>query len=100
MIGAGIHSGDLLVVDRSLEPKNGNVIVAALDGDLTVKRLYQRNGVIRLFRKIQSIRPLRSRTGSRSRFGEWSQRHSSAVAMPPASPPVYALVDCNNFYAS
>ena len=34
MIGAGIHSGDLLVVDRSLEPKNGNVIVAALDGDL------------------------------------------------------------------
>ncbi|HEU5406192.1 MAG TPA: translesion error-prone DNA polymerase V autoproteolytic subunit [Nitrospira sp.] len=42
MIWASIHSRDLLVVDRSLEPKNGNVIVAALDGDLTVKCLYQR----------------------------------------------------------
>lgn len=48
MIGAGIHSGDLLVVDRSLEAKSGNVIVAALDGELTVKRLYRKNGCLRL----------------------------------------------------
>jgi DNA polymerase V len=39
MIGAGIHSGDLLIVDRSLEPKTGNVIIAVLDGELTVKRI-------------------------------------------------------------
>lgn len=39
MTGAGIHSGDLLVVDRSLEPKNGNVVVAVIDGELVVKRL-------------------------------------------------------------
>jgi len=39
MVGAGIHSGDLLVVDRSLEPVDGRVVVAALDGELTVKRL-------------------------------------------------------------
>src|SRR5438093_13576454 len=39
MIGAGIHSGDLLIVDRSLEPKDGNVIIAVLDGELTVKRI-------------------------------------------------------------
>lgn len=44
MLGAGIHCGDLLVVDRSLEAKNGNVVVAVLDGDLTVKRLYKREG--------------------------------------------------------
>ncbi|MBN1807137.1 MAG: translesion error-prone DNA polymerase V autoproteolytic subunit [Sedimentisphaerales bacterium] len=39
MIGAGIHCGDLLVVDRSLEPKDKNVVIAVLDGELTVKRI-------------------------------------------------------------
>jgi DNA polymerase V len=39
MIGAGIHHGDLLVVDRSLAPKPGNVIIALVDGEFTVKRL-------------------------------------------------------------
>lgn len=39
MIGAGIHSGDLLVVDRLLEPKDGSVVIAVLDAELTVKRL-------------------------------------------------------------
>ena len=37
MTGAGIHDGDLLVVDRSLTPANGDVIIAALDGEFTVK---------------------------------------------------------------
>jgi DNA polymerase V len=39
MIGAGIHPGDLLVVDRAIEPGDGHVVVAVLDGELTVKRL-------------------------------------------------------------
>ena len=39
MIDAGIHSGDILIVDRSLEPKNNKIIIAALDGELTVKRI-------------------------------------------------------------
>ncbi|MGP9631132.1 LexA family protein [Halomonas sp. AOP42-C1-46] len=39
MLGDGIHHGDLLVVDRSLEPLPGRVIVIAVDGELTVKRL-------------------------------------------------------------
>lgn len=39
MIGAGIHCGDLLVVDRSLEPKDKSVVIAAIDGELTVKRI-------------------------------------------------------------
>ena len=37
MIGEGIHDGDLLVVDRSLTPANGDVIIAAVDGEFTVK---------------------------------------------------------------
>lgn len=39
MIGAGIHSGDVLVVDRAITPTNGKVVIAAVDGELTVKRL-------------------------------------------------------------
>jgi len=39
MDGAGIHEGDLLVVDRSVTPAHGSVVVAVVDGGLTVKRL-------------------------------------------------------------
>ena len=48
MIEAGIHTGNILVVDRSLEAIDGNVIVAALDGELTVKRLSRRGETLRL----------------------------------------------------
>jgi DNA polymerase V len=44
MIGGGIHDGDLLIVDRSLEPKDGNVVIAVLDGELTVKRIEIHDG--------------------------------------------------------
>ena len=44
MIGAGIHDGDILIVDRSLEPLSGCVVVAAVNGELTIKRLLLRNG--------------------------------------------------------
>ncbi len=39
MIKAGIHPGDILVVDRSLEPQDGKIVIIAVDGCLTVKRL-------------------------------------------------------------
>ena len=41
MTGAGIQDGDLLVVDRSIQPQDGDVVVATLDGGLTVKRLHK-----------------------------------------------------------
>ncbi len=44
MTGAGIHNGDLLVVDRSLEPRPGRVVVAVLDGAFTLKRLMRNAG--------------------------------------------------------
>ena len=44
MVEAGIHEGDLLVVDRSVEASHGRIVVAALDGELTVKRLKRRAG--------------------------------------------------------
>ena len=39
MVGAGIHHGDLLIVDRSLEPKDRSVVIAVVNGELTVKRI-------------------------------------------------------------
>ena len=39
MQGAGLDDGDLLVIDRSIEPKNGKIAVCCIDGEFTVKRL-------------------------------------------------------------
>jgi DNA polymerase V len=44
MTGAGIHSGDVLVVDRAETARNRSVIIAALNGELTVKRLVREGG--------------------------------------------------------
>lgn len=41
MIDAGIYPGDVLVVDRSLTAKHGDIVIAALNGELTVKKLEQ-----------------------------------------------------------
>ena len=48
MVGAGICDGDLLVVDRSLRPADGDVIVASVDGDFTVKTYRRDKDGIRL----------------------------------------------------
>ena len=48
MIGAGIHDGDLLVVDRSLCPASGDVIIASVDGDFTVKTFRRDKDGVRL----------------------------------------------------
>lgn len=42
MLGAGIHDGDLLIVDRSVDATHNRVVIAALDGELLVKRLIRR----------------------------------------------------------
>ncbi len=39
MIGEGIESGDLLVIDRSIEPADGDLAVCCIDGDFTLKRI-------------------------------------------------------------
>jgi DNA polymerase V len=58
MVEAGIHNGDLLIVDRSLEPIDGNVVIASLDGEMTVKRLYKRNNVLRLLPANKDYQPI------------------------------------------
>jgi len=39
MESGGISDGDEVIVDRSLQPRDGNVVIAVLDGELTIKRL-------------------------------------------------------------
>ncbi|MBO7223038.1 MAG: translesion error-prone DNA polymerase V autoproteolytic subunit [Kiritimatiellae bacterium] len=48
MIDAGIFEGDILVVDRSIEAKDGMIVVACVDGEFTVKTLKKNTGSIRL----------------------------------------------------
>lgn len=58
MIGAGIHSGDLLIVDRALEAQDGAVVVAVLDGEFTVKRLTRQGRKLLLAPANAAYRPL------------------------------------------
>lgn len=39
MIDAGINSGDLLIIDKSLDPEDGNIAICFIDGEFTVKRI-------------------------------------------------------------
>jgi DNA polymerase V len=58
MINAGIHSGDILVVDRSLEAVHGKIVIAALNGELTVKRLVQNKGQLQLAAENPNFPPI------------------------------------------
>lgn len=58
MTEAGIHTGDLLIVDRSIEPTHGKIVIAALDGELTVKRLWRENHTLRLLPAHQDYPPI------------------------------------------
>ena len=48
MIDAGIFVGDVLIVDRSIEPKHNDIVLATLNNEFIVKRLYKPAGVIKL----------------------------------------------------
>ena len=58
MTAAGIHSGDLLIVDRSVHPDDGKIVIAVIDGELAVKRLYRRRGRIRLLAENPRYPPI------------------------------------------
>ncbi len=58
MIGAGIHDGDILVVDRSLEPRQSRIVIAAVDGQLTVKRLKKKGKKIFLVPENKKFRSI------------------------------------------
>ena len=69
MINAGINDGDLLVIDKSMEPKNGKIAVCFIDGEFTIKRIKIEKGNCKgrgsinscFFEKFQriTIRPIK-----------------------------------------
>ncbi len=60
MTGDGIRDGDLLVVDRSLDPEDGSIVIACVDGEFTVKRLRRdgTSGAVRLEAANPAYRPI------------------------------------------
>ena len=48
MKGAGIHNGDIVIVDRSLKPRSGNVVIAVLNGEMLIRRYEEYSQRIRL----------------------------------------------------
>ena len=63
MTGAGIQDNDLLIVDRSLNPVHRAIVIAVIDGEFTVKRLYKRAGKIRLLAENPDFAPIELQEG-------------------------------------
>lgn len=55
MIGAGIHDGDILVVDRSITNANGRVVIANLNGEMLVRRLEKTINKVRLIPETNKL---------------------------------------------
>ena len=58
MINAGIHDNDILIVDRSLKPTHGKIVIAVVDGQMTVKRLYKQSGKLFLIPENKNFKPI------------------------------------------
>lgn len=58
MIDAGIHENDMLIVDRSIQPKHGKIVIAAIDGQPTVKRLHIKGNQLFLMPENKKFKPI------------------------------------------
>jgi len=58
MLQAGIMSGDILVVDRALDAADGSIVIAAVDGEFTVKYLRKRDNELQLVAANPRYKPI------------------------------------------
>jgi len=58
MVGAGLDDGDLLVIDRSLNPENGKIAVCLVDGEFTVKRIKKEKNKLYLMPENKQYKPI------------------------------------------
>lgn len=58
MTGAGIHHGDILIVDRAVEPLHNMIVIAIIDGELSVKRMGITDGKITLYPENPDFEPI------------------------------------------
>jgi DNA polymerase V len=59
MIGAGIDDGDILVIDRSIEPQNNKIAICLIDGDFTVKRIVIEKDGLYLMPENKAFKPIK-----------------------------------------
>ena len=71
MIGAGIHDGDEVVVDRAITPADGHVVVAIVNGELTIKRLRFQKGKPVLVAENPHFKDRRFEDGSSDELEIW-----------------------------
>ncbi len=58
MINAGINAGDVLVVDRSVTPKHNDIVIALINGEYTLKRLYMNEDMVKLCPENEAYQPI------------------------------------------
>lgn len=63
MTGIGIYEGDTLLVDRSIDPRHNAIVLAVINNEFTVKRLYRRGGVIKLMPENPIYPPISLKSG-------------------------------------
>ena len=59
MKDAGIKSGDIMIVDKSLEPKNRSIVLAVIDGEFTVKRVNMNENELYLIPENSNFSPIK-----------------------------------------
>ena len=58
MIHAGIHPGDVAIVDRSLKPTNGRIVIATLNGEMLIRRFEKTFNKMRLIPETDRLAPI------------------------------------------
>ena len=63
MTGIGIYEGDTLLVDRSIDPRHTAIVLAVLNNEFAIKRLYRRGGVVKLIAENPIYPPIQIKQG-------------------------------------
>ena len=63
MINAGIKDGDILVIDKSLEPIEGKIVIANVDGEFVLKRIRKKGGKLYLYPENSDFNPIEIKEG-------------------------------------
>lgn len=58
MVNAGIYSGDIAIVDRSLKPQNGKIVIAVIDGEMLIRRYEKTLNSLRLIPETPKLSPI------------------------------------------
>ena len=80
MRDAGIDDGDVVLVDKAIKPGHGQVVVAIVDGEFTIKRLYAKDGQIKLQASNEAFRDIRPGDGQTLEI--WGVVTHAIKAMP------------------